>query len=120
MKVLSIEDSAVTCNLIREALQSLDVELLDEHTAYAGTETLQKMNKVISLILLDWSLPDKSGIDLLQEIKSNELTRSIPVIMVTSKSDRESVLKAIRLGAIDYLVKPFTNEELTSKVEQYL
>jgi len=120
MKILSIEDSSTTSSLIRETLQSLEFEVLSEETANAGMETLKEYNQSISLILLDWNLPDKKGIDLLKEMKSDDSLKKIPVMMVSGKNDQISVLNAIRFGALNYLIKPFTNDELAIKVKQCL
>ena len=68
------------------------------------------------LILLDIIMPVRSGFDALKNIRENEKTRAIPVILLTSLSDRESMIKGIDAGADEFISKPFDKVELLSRV----
>ena len=68
------------------------------------------------LILLDWNMPGMDGLAFLEKIKNTAALKHIPVMMVTTESEKENIIKAIQAGAINYLVKPFTIEELMKKV----
>ncbi|MCB1190772.1 MAG: response regulator [Leptospiraceae bacterium] len=72
------------------------------------------------LILLDIMMPDISGFDVCQEIKSNPMTANIPVIFLTSKTDVEEITKAFELGAVDYITKPFNYKELLARVRTHI
>lgn len=74
-------------------------------------------NKVIDLVLLDVSLPDGDGFDLCKEIKRDDLA---PVIFLTAKDEEHNVVKGFDLGADDYVVKPFRNRELVSRIKNVL
>ncbi len=73
-----------------------------------------------SLILLDLMLPDKDGLSVLKELKENEVTRLIPVIVVSGKEAQDQVRQAMMAGAIDYVIKPFEPMELGSRIKSFL
>jgi two-component system phosphate regulon response regulator PhoB len=68
------------------------------------------------LVLLDWMLPDRPGIDLLKELRSDERTRSVPVIMLTARGGEADRVVGLDTGADDYVVKPFSPRELVSRI----
>ncbi|NEN74983.1 phosphate regulon transcriptional regulatory protein PhoB [Pelistega sp. NLN82] len=72
------------------------------------------------LILLDWMLPDISGIDFIREIRSNSRTQSLPIILLTARSDELDKEKGLNTGADDYVTKPFSPRELTARVNALL
>src|SRR5918997_6575405 len=69
------------------------------------------------LILLDAMMPGLNGFEVLRRLKSDQILRSIPVIMVTAKGHERDVLSGLRGGAVDYVVKPFSLKELAARVE---
>ncbi|WP_319783629.1 phosphate regulon transcriptional regulator PhoB [Oceanisphaera sp. IT1-181] len=72
------------------------------------------------LILLDWMLPGGSGIQFIKQLKQSELTRQIPVIMLTARAEEEDKIKGLDVGADDYITKPFSLKELTSRLNAVL
>jgi two-component system phosphate regulon response regulator PhoB len=68
------------------------------------------------LILLDWMLPDRSGIDLLRSLRGQERTRTVPIIMLTAKGTEHDKVAGLDAGADDFVVKPFSPRELASRV----
>ncbi|MGO5000547.1 phosphate regulon transcriptional regulator PhoB [Oceanisphaera sp. W20_SRM_FM3] len=72
------------------------------------------------LILLDWMLPGGSGIQLIKHLKQHELTRDIPVIMLTARAEEEDKIRGLDVGADDYITKPFSPKELTSRLNAVL
>lgn len=68
------------------------------------------------LVILDWMLPDRAGIDLLRALRSDERTRGLPVIMLTAKGGESDRVAGLDAGADDYVVKPFSPRELVSRV----
>jgi DNA-binding response OmpR family regulator len=73
-----------------------------------------------AMILLDLMLPGKDGLSVLQELKENEETRLIPVIVVSGKESHEQVQQAMMAGAIDYVIKPFEPMELGERIRTFL
>lgn len=116
MKLLIVDDSSVTRKVIKAAAAVLQ---MDTDEAQDGLEALEKLAaqyNEIDLVLLDWNMPEMSGYDVLVEIKGSELYKHIPVMMVTTEGQKSSIVAAVRAGADNYLVKPFTVEELESKI----
>ena len=120
MKLLVVDDSSAIRKIIKAAA---DVLQMDTEEAQDGIEALEKLSvffEEIDLVLLDWNMPEMSGYDVLVEIKTNEKYKGIPVMMVTSESQRTSIVTAIRAGADNYLTKPFTIDELQTKIIECL
>jgi two-component system phosphate regulon response regulator PhoB len=98
---------------------SLSAEGYTLHHAYTvkeGWEIIE--NKAIDLVLLDWMLPDNSGIDLLHRIRKYH--SMLPVIMVTAKAEEEDRILGLDVGADDYVTKPFSVRELSSRIQALL
>ena len=91
------------------------------HTAYNGAIGLDKACSILpELILSDLMMPEKSGLELLEDIKSNTLTNHIPFILLTAKSEIEDRLVGLRYGADDYIAKPFETEEILLRIQNVL
>jgi len=102
--------------VIKAAADVLDLETEEAQDGYEALKILSKDYKDIDLILLDWNMPGKSGFEVLEEIKGNNNYNDIPVMMVTTEGHKTSIVAAVRAGADNYLVKPFTVDELESKI----
>lgn len=120
MKILSVDDSAIVRKIIRGAVEVLSYDLLEASDGQEGMEVLEANAEDIGLILLDWNMPGMNGFELLQKIKENDTYSHIPVMMVTTESEKENIVRAIKAGAIHYVVKPFTMEELIKKIMECL
>jgi len=116
MKLLVVDDSSVIRKIIMAAADVLQMETIEAQDGIEALEILSKIHNEINLILLDWNMPELSGYDVLVEIKSNSKYKDIPVMMVTAEGQKKSIVAAIQAGAINYLTKPFTGEELRVKI----
>ncbi len=118
-KILIVEDELPISEMIEHFLTS---EGFDVSQAFDGLEAKEILNsqKKIDLILLDWMLPKKSGIDLLKELKESRKNRHIPVIMLSARAELEDRLEGLDSGADDYLPKPFAMKELLSRVNSLI
>jgi len=114
MKILVVEDSKLNQEVLRRILHK-------EYTldfAVDGAEALDKIkSESTDLILLDLILPSMSGFEVLAEIKKCDSTRSIPVIIITGRTDPEDEVKGLQLGASDYITKPFHEVVVIARVE---
>jgi len=120
MKLLVVDDSSVIRKVIKAAADVLQLETIE---AQDGLEALEKMAAhyaEIDLVLLDWNMPEMNGYDVLVEIKTSDKYKHIPVMMVTTEGQQSSIVAAVRAGADNYLVKPFTVEELETKIVECL
>jgi len=86
-------------------------------TAYDGQEALEKL-ETPDLIVLDLMLPKVDGYEVLENIRSKESTKDIPVIVLSAKHQVEDIRKAISLGANEYITKPFEPEFLLSRIKE--
>lgn len=104
---------------MRQNLKKLGHQEEDVLEAGTGKEALDLIHKVegkIDLILSDWNMPEMDGLSLVKELQKKPDLRRIPVVMVSSESDRDRIVEAIRCGARNYITKPFTPEALARKI----
>lgn len=120
MKILSIDDSSATRQFIKRAIDILGFEFLEAADGQQGLDILKTEGGQIDLILLDWIMPVMDGMELLKIIKASDLFKNIPVTFVSTEQDRDKILEAIREGAKNYLIKPFSQEELIGKIMESL
>lgn len=118
-KILIVDDEADLVDIIRMRLNG---EGYDVVTAGDGQEGLDKArSSKPDLILLDVSMPKLSGEEVLEKLKEDKSTASIPVVMLTAKSEVEDIVKYMTVGgAKDYVVKPFLSEDFLDKVHSAL
>jgi PAS domain S-box-containing protein len=113
--VLVVDDSMFMCKQLDKILKVRNYDVVIALNAKEASEKLQNNN--ISTIVLDMELPDKHGLEFLQEMKDVDEYCHIPVIVVSSTNDPEVIRKALRIGATDFIKKPFIIEEFTLKVD---
>jgi len=117
MKILLVDDSKSLRSIERTMLEQLGHTNFEE--ACDGLDALSKAGAYQpELILLDWNMPRMNGIDFLKSFRQSNKTT--PVIMVTTESEKERVVEAIKAGVTNYLVKPFTREQLSQRITQAL
>lgn len=113
-KILIIEDD----NNINEMLSKLlKLHNYNVVSAYSGTEGILLHNSDINLILLDLMLPGKSGEEIIQELQNK---KRVPIIVMSAIHDTNKKIELFRLGADDYITKPFNNDELLARIEVQL
>ncbi len=119
MKILIVDDSGTMRSIQKKILFDIGQKEIIE--AADGLLALKAVvaNK-IDLILMDWNMPNLSGIEALKRLKANPAAQSIPVIMVTSEAEKLHVLEAIKIGAADYIVKPMVPKVFLEKLSPYL
>lgn len=117
-KILIIDDEIHIVELIKFNLETSGYEV---DFAYDGLDGYLKVKEnTPHLVLLDWMLPNISGIDVLKKIRSDKLLSNIPVIMLTAKNMENDKIEGLELGADDYITKPFSIKELLARVSSVL
>ncbi len=117
--ILIIDDEKDFCHFMRMNLESTNkYKIFVSTNARSGIKTA--IRKKPDLVLLDIMMPNISGFEVLQKLKENINTTSIPVIMLTALSDDESVAKAMGLYSHEYIVKPVEMNSLVSKIDRVL
>lgn len=120
MKLLTVDDSSIVRKIIKSATQTLGMELDEAQNGFEALEKLKENGGQYDLIMLDCNMPGMNGLEVLLEIKRNEAYSDIPIMMVTTESGKDTILEAIRMGAVHYMIKPFTIEELMKRILESL
>ena len=117
-KVLIIDDEIHIVELIKFNLETSGYEV---DFAYDGLDGYLKIKENIPhLVLLDWMIPNISGIDILKKIRSDKTLCNIPIIMLTAKNMENDKIEGLELGADDYITKPFSIKELLARISSVL
>jgi two-component system phosphate regulon response regulator PhoB len=117
-RILIVEDERSIRQLVRFALERAGFRVVEAEDA--ATAEVAIADQGVDLVLLDWMLPDQNGIDLARRLKADELTWSIPIIMLTARSEEEDKIKGLNIGADDYVTKPFSPRELVARINAVL
>lgn len=112
--ILVIEDEPAIQELVSYTCTSNGFKVRRADSAGAAQTAIRE--RLPDLVILDWMLPDRAGIELLRELRAEERTRALPVIMLTAKGAEGDRVAGLDSGADDYVVKPFSPRELVSRV----
>lgn len=114
--VLVVDDSRIMRNIVKNTFSELKIpcEFLEAENGAKACHILET-NKV-SLVLLDWNMPEMNGMEFLKKVRSMPEYDILPIIMVTSESAKYSVIEALQNGATDYIVKPFREKIFREKI----
>ena len=117
MKILLAEDGNTMRKMEVKILQQIGFENIIE--AVDGNQAIEKLKSEdkIKLVISDWNMPDKSGLDLLKWMRGNKKYKNVPFIMATGQGDKMYVNQAMEAGASDVVGKPFSADELKNKIE---
>jgi DNA-binding NtrC family response regulator len=117
-RILVADDTPASMSLLADILEPLGYEVL---TASSGREALLLAERALpDLILLDVVMPGHDGFSVCRMLKLEDATKHIPVIFITSRNETESLVNGFRVGAVDYIVKPYRQEEVTTRVATHL
>ncbi|OLU33954.1 two-component system response regulator [Pseudomonas sp. PA15(2017)] len=120
VSVLVVDDATFIRDLVKKGLRD-HLPGIQIEEAVNGRKAQQILGRnPINLILCDWEMPEMSGLELLQWCREQEALKGVPFIMVTSRGDKENVVQAIQAGVSDFIGKPFSNEQLITKVKKAL
>ena len=116
--VLVVDDSRIMRTIVKNTFTNLKIvaQFLEAEDGKRAMQVL--LNNPVDLILLDWNMPNLSGIDFLRQVRSMDKYKRIPIIMVTSEAAKLSVVEAIKAGATAYIAKPFTDAKILEKLSQ--
>ena len=116
--VLVVEDDEALRTLIEYNLGKEDFTVT---TARDGEEALLKVEETKpDLVILDWMLPNVSGIEVCRRLRAKQATQSLPIIMLTARAEETDRVRGLETGADDYVVKPFSMEELVARIRAVL
>jgi DNA-binding response OmpR family regulator len=121
-RVLLVEDDKLIADLLEEALKRHGYEVTSVDDGELALEAVSASSEMpFDVILLDLLLPSMHGLEVLEKLKNDRVSRAIPVIVVSNLSDDQDLKKSKQLGAIDYMVKAhYTPEEMIARMESAL
>lgn len=117
-KIFIVEDEPSIATLVKYNLEKENYKVFISNNGEEGLKEIKKIEP--DLILLDWMLPDLSGIEICRSLKKDQKFKSIPIIMLTAKGQEEDKILGLNTGADDYLVKPFSHSELVARINALL
>jgi two-component system chemotaxis response regulator CheY len=121
VKVLIVDDSRIIRNVMKNILAERKMPEESIREAPDGREALKiLMEEPVDLVLLDWNMPNLSGLELTKTLRAMDKYKALPIIMVTSEAARYNVVEAAKAGVSDYIVKPVTGRAVLEKVDKYL
>ena len=116
--ILVIDDNGFIVSLIKNALRHTGLKIMGASSIMVGRSLIYKLRP--DVVILDRYMPQEDGHDLLREIRDDFHIRHIPILMLSAENSQKEILDSIRLGANDYMVKPFKNGVLNRKVNRLL
>ena len=117
-KILIVEDEAAIRQMLAFNLSRAGFEV--EEAADCATARARIAGARPDLVLVDWMLPDSSGLELTRSLRREEISRELPIIMLTAKSEEKDKIIGLDGGADDYITKPFSPRELVSRIKALL
>ena len=117
-KIFIIEDEPSIIQLVQHNLEKEGFIVSSSENGNEGLKQLKKFEP--NLLLLDWMLPDLSGIEICKNIRKDNKFKSLPIIMLTAKGEEEDKIKGLDSGVDDYLTKPFSFNELLARIKAIL
>lgn len=117
MTVLVVDDFATMRRILKNMFRQLGFNNIIE--ADDGTTALEALQKnEIGLIVSDWNMPKMTGLELLKTVRASDEHKQIPFLMVTAEAQKQNVLDAVQAGVSNYVVKPFTAEQISDKLDK--
>lgn len=116
-KILIIDDDTELCTLMKKCAAQEGLEADVAHTGKSGLSKIENQNDIYCLVILDLMLPGMNGFQVLAEIRKSSM---VPVLMLTAKGDEIDKVTGLRLGADDYLTKPFSINELMARINSLI
>lgn len=117
MRVLIVDDFATMRKIVKNILTQLGFKtFIEADDGSVAWDILQKED--VDFIVSDWNMPKMAGIDLLKKVRSEYKNPDIPFLMVTAEAQKENIVEAVKAKVSNYIVKPFTPETLSEKIEK--
>ncbi len=117
-RILVVEDEQAVREMVCFALRQAGFDTVEAEDAVAARRVVA--DGTPDLVLMDWMLPGTSGIEMTRELKQGDLTRELPVIMLTARGEEDDKVRGLECGADDYVTKPFSPRELIARIRALL
>jgi two-component system chemotaxis response regulator CheY len=114
---LVVDDSKAIRMILAKTLRELGYEVREAANGREGLAILEAEKSAITLVLVDWNMPEVNGMELLKQLRQKPELASVVVMMVTTESELSQMAAALEAGANEYVMKPFTKDILVEKLE---
>jgi two-component system, chemotaxis family, chemotaxis protein CheY len=118
VRFLVVDDSATMRRILVNSLQRIG--FADCIEAENGLKALEKFDPAVSFVITDWDMPRMSGLEMTRALRAHGHGKTVPILMVTTRSVRQDIVAAVEAGVNNYIVKPFTPQVLKEKIDQVL
>ncbi len=116
-KILVVDDFSTLRRIIKNILKQLGYMNIEE--AEDGVQAYNKLkNGGFDFLITDRNMPNMTGLELLEKVRATDVTKELPVLMVTAEAEKENIIAAVQAGVSNYIVKPFTADVLKEKMEK--
>ena len=115
MDVLIIDDSSTIRLILRRFLDKMGCQVVEAENGREGLDRLKEMPHV-DIVLVDWNMPEMSGLDFVRAVRTERTYDALPIVMVTTNTQIENVSEALTAGADEYVMKPFTLDVIREKL----
>ena len=117
IKILIVDDFATMRRIMKNILKQLGFSNIIE--ADDGTTAMEELKKSsVDLIISDWNMPKMTGLEVLKNVRGTDALKDVPFLMVTAEAQKQNVIDAVQAGVTNYVVKPFTAEAISEKLEK--
>ena len=117
MKIMVVDDMSTMRRIVKNILKQLGFSNIEE--AENGKDAFEKIKQGgFGFVVSDWNMPVMTGIELLRAIRSDAELKTLPVMLVTAEAQKENIIEAVQAGVSNYIVKPFTAEQIQEKISK--
>ena len=114
---LVVDDSRAIRTILSKTLRELGFEVREAGNGKEALEVIQAEKSAVTLILVDWNMPEMNGLDLLKRLRQNPEFSSLVVVMVTAETELDHIAEALEAGANEYVMKTFTKDIIVGKLQ---
>lgn len=117
-KILLVEDEKPISTMLEFALKKQGFDIIEAENWFEAEAIIE--SKSLDLLLIDWMLPEVSGIEIVKNLRSRKQFQSLPIIMLTARTEESYKIRGLEAGADDYITKPFSPHELVARIKALL
>ena len=115
-RALVVDDSRAMRMILSKTLTESGFEVMQAVNGREALEIMDREGPAIGLVLLDWNMPEVTGIEVVEQLRSQKAFNTVRVVMVTTETEIEQMARALEAGADEYVMKPFTREAVEDKL----
>lgn len=117
MRALIVDDSRAMRRIVGRILEGAGYEVLEAGDGQEALSRLESLDGPLELACVDWNMPVMDGLTFITEVRKRPEWRAITLMMVTTESEQDQIVRALAAGAHEYLIKPFTGEAMLEKLD---